>query len=246
MLSRRSFVCQAAAALLVLPELAAQEAKPPADRGARPLAVPVNPPAAFLETIDAKYRDPVRAVMRAPTVTAKHAEEPFFAQPAVYDWFLDHPDRASLAWRRLNVPCAEIADQGNGGFLFKDEQGSEVSWRAVAKFADGLVWYATGKVKPAAMLPVVPVKAVAILRSPRKPAGDTGEAAAFEPSTTVYIQTDSKATAAMLRIVGPAAPRMAEQGAEQLLLFFSGPSRYIFDHPEDAAKLLAPPRPSGK
>lgn len=240
MLSRRSFVVQAAAAVVLGPAATAvaQEAKP----AAKPLAVPANPPAAFLDAIDAKFREPVRSVMRAPTISAKHAEESFFAQPAIYDWFLDHPDRASLAWRRLNVPCAEIVDRGSGEFAYKDDQGSEVTWRAVAKFADGVVWYATGKVKPAAVLPVVPIKAVAILKCPRKATGDTGEAATFDPAATIYIQTDSKATAAMLRIVGPAAPRMAEQGAEQLLLFFSGPSRYIFDHPEDAAKLLAPAR----
>ena len=175
MLSRRSFVVQAAAAVVLGPAAAAfaQEAKP----AAKPLAVPANPPAAFLDAIDAKFRDPVRSVMRAPTISAKYAEESFFAQPAIYDWFLDHPDRASLAWRRLNVPCAEIVDQGTGAFLYKDDQGSEVTWRAVAKFADGVIWYATGKVKPAAVLPVVSIKAVAILKCPRKATGDTGEAA---------------------------------------------------------------------
>ena len=236
MLSRRSFVVQAAAVLALAPRLAAQEAKPVA----KPLAVPVTPPPAFFEAIDAKYREVVRGVLRSPTVSAKFAEEGFFAQPALYDWLLEHPDRASVAWRRLDVPCAEVADQGNGAFGYRDEQGTEVSWRAVAKFSDGVVWYATGKVKPAALLPVVPVKAVAILKCPRKATGPTGEAASFETSTTIAIQTDSKADAAILRVVGPAAPRMAEQGAEQLLLFFSGPSRYLFDHPNETAKLLAP------
>ena len=236
MLSRRSFVVQAAAALVLAPRLGAQEPKPVA----KPLAVPMNPPAAFFDAIDAKSREAVRAVLRSPTLTAKSAEEGFFAAPSLYDWFLDHPDRAALAWRRLDVPCAEVLDQGNGAFGYKDELGTEVSWKSVARFADGVVWYATGKVKPAALLPVVPVRAVAILKCPRKPAGLSGESASFEPSTTVSIQTDSKAAAAFLRIVGPAAPRMAEQGAEQLLLFFSGPSRYLFDHPEETAKLLAP------
>ena len=239
MLSRRSFVVQAAALALaprLTPRVAAQEPRP----AAKPLAVPLNPPPAFFDALDPKYREAVRAVLRAPTISAKSAEESFFAQPALYDWFLEHPDRASVAWRRLDVPCAEVADQGNGAFGYSDDHGTEVSWRAVAKFADGVVWYATGKVRPAALLPVVPVKAVAILKCPRKATGPTGESASFEPSTTVSIQTDSKAAAAVLRVVGPAAPRMAEQGAEQLLLFFSGPSRYLFDHPNETAKLLAP------
>ena len=242
MLSRRSFLARVTPLVTVgaaaLPPLAAAAQEPKAV--AKPLAVPVNPSAAFLEAIDAKFREPVRSVLRAPTLTAKHAEEPFFAQPSVYDWFLDHPDRTALAWRRLNIPCAEVLDQGGGAFGYKDEAGNEVSWRAVAKHADGVVWYATGKVKPAALLPVVPVKAVAIVKCPRKASGATGEMASFEPSGTVYVQTDSKAATAILRVVGPAAPRMAEQGAEQLLLFFSGPARYVFEHPEDAAKLMAP------
>ncbi len=239
MLSRRSFAVQAAALALgarLAAPAAAQGPKP----GPKPLAVPIDPPAAFLDALDPKYRDAVRAVLRYPTLTAKSAEEGFFAAPALYDWFLDHPDRAALAWRRLDVPCAEVRDQGHGAFGYQDETGTEVSWRAVARFADGVVWYATGKVKPAALLPVVPVKAVAILKCPRKPTGPSGESANFEASATVSIQTDSKAAAAVLRLVGPAAPRMAEQGAEQLLLFFSGPSRYLFDHPDEAAKLLAP------
>ena len=178
--------------------------------------------------------------MRAPTVTAKYAEEAFFAHPALYDWFLKHADRAATAWRRLNVPCAEVTDEGGGVFAYRDDNGSAVGWRPVATFADGVVWYAAGKIKLGALLPVVAVKGVAILKCPRKSVGKTGEAAIFEPTTVVYAQTDSRAATAVLRVVGSAAPKMAEQGAEQLLLFFSGPSRYVFDHPEDAAKLLAP------
>ena len=236
MVTRRTFVLQVAtlaAPLVVVGRTPAQAAKP--------LALPANPSAEFLATIDANYRELVRGVMRSPTVTARHAEESFFAQPALYDWFLEHPDRASLAWRRLNVPCAEVVSEGRGAFAYKDEAGSHVSWRPVAKFTDGVVWYATGQVKFAPLLPVVAVKGVAILKCPRKSVGKTGEAAIFEPSTTIYAQTDSRAASAVLRLVGPAAPRLAEQGAEQLLLFFSGPSRYVFDHPEDGAKLLAPP-----
>ncbi len=243
MLSRRSFVARAAAALAV-PLVLTGDSPAQGERAtkpeAKPLAVPANPSAEFLAAIDAPYRDAVRAVMRDPTVTATHKEEPFFAQPAVYDWLLKHADRAATAWRRLNVPCAEVVAKGDGVFAYRDEAGSEVAWRPVATFADGVVWYAAGKVKLGALLPVIAVKGVAIRKCPRKSVGKTGEAAIFETSTVVYAQTDSRAAATVLRIVGPAAPRMAEQGAEQLLLFFSGPSRYVFDHPEDAAKLLAP------
>ncbi len=56
----------------------------------------------------------------------------------------------------------------------------------------------------------------------------------------MYLQTDSRAASAVLRMIGPAAPRMAEQGAEQLLLFFSGPARYVYRHPDQLESLLAP------
>ena len=41
-------------------------------------------------------------------------------------------------------------------------------------------------------------------------------------------------------MAGPAAPRMAEEGAEQLLFFFSGMARYLEKHPDQMAALLTP------
>ncbi len=46
-----------------------------------------------------------------------------------------------------------IVDQENGLFLWSDENGSEVTWRVVGKHKEGLVWYATGKVKPGPVTP---------------------------------------------------------------------------------------------
>ena len=56
----------------------------------------------------------------------------------------------------------------------------------------------------------------------------------------MYIQCDSKLAAAALRIAGPSAPRLAEEGAEQLLFFFNGIGRYVTANPEKAEGLLAP------
>jgi len=199
-----------------------------------------QPSPEFLKTIAAPYRDAVAGVLRAPTLTAKAKEDGFFGHPAVYDWLLDHPDRASLAWRRLGVPCVEIRKSETGRFLWKDESGSELSWVPVGRYGDGVVWYATGKVKPAALVPATTVKAVAILKSSRTQIDAKGESATLETTAIVHILTDSSAAAAALRLLGPAVPRMAEQGAEQILLFFSGPTRHIFAFPEEAPTLLAP------
>ena len=192
----------------------------------------------LIDVVAPAHREVVSSVVRQPTLTAKGTEDPFPASAKVYDWLLDHPDRTAQAWRRMGVPCVEINDLGNGQFGWSDKNGSEVTWRAVGRFPDGVVWLATGKVKPGALLPTVPVKAVAILHAPRTTGKDGAET--ITPSVRVYLLTDSKAASAVLRMFGPAVPRMAEQGAEQLLLFFSGVSGYLGQHPEKTETLLAP------
>jgi hypothetical protein len=207
---------------------------------AEPIGAAPRPAASvgLLDVVAPNYRDAVATVVRQPTLAAKAADDEFTAHPKIYDWLLEHPDRASLAWRRMQVPCVEITDLGNGRFHWSDSNGSELTWQTVGKFTDGLIWYATGKVKPGTLLPMVPVKAVAVLRVPREKVGE--QAATFQPVLQVYLQTDSRAANAVLRMIGPAAPRMAEQGAEQLLLFFSGPARYLYRHPDEAPAILAP------
>jgi hypothetical protein len=194
--------------------------------------------------VDAEYKNDVLAVVQKPLITAKFTEETFLANPTVYQWLLDHPDRASLAWERLNVPCLPIRDLGKGVFQFKDDQGDEVNWQQVGTVTDGRIWYATGKVKPGALVPTVPVKAVAVIKHPQAKQSDGN--IAITPSIQVYFQTESKAAATLMRIAGPAAPRMAEDGAEQLLFFFSGMSKYLQKNPEQMSALLSPPKVTKK
>lgn len=206
-----------------------------------PRRAPTSPAAqSVLDYVAPNYRDAVSHVIRNASLSAKAADEEFTAHANVYDWLLEHPDRASLAWRRMMIPCVEITDLGRGQFHWADPNGSELTWQTVGRFPDGLVWYATGKVKPGALLPTAPVKAVAVLRMPRQTVDEKAGTARFQPLVNVYLHTDSRAATALLRIVGPAAPRMAEDGAEQLMLFFSGPARYIYKHPDESQSLLAP------
>jgi hypothetical protein len=194
----------------------------------------------LLDYVAETHREAVATVIKAPTLTAKATEDEFVAHPKVYDWLLEHPDRTSLAWQRLNVPCVEITDLGKGRFSWTDESGSELTWQIVGTFENGMVWYATGKVKAGMLIPTLPVKAVAVLQSPRTaPEASSGEAK-FKPLVNVYITCDSKLAAAAMRIAGPSAPRMAEEGAEQLLLFFSGVARYLQRKPDQIETLLAP------
>ena len=187
-------------------------------------------------------RDAVAAVVGRPTLTAAGGEAGFRARPELYDWLLDHPDRASAAWRRMGFPCVPIEARPGGWFRWQDDEGSTVDWKPVARFADGVVWYATGSIKRGTLLPAVPVTAVAVLHAPRTP-GEDGGPATITPTLRVYMATDSRAAAAVLRLLGPAVPRMAEQGADQVLLFFSGPARYADRHPDEAADLFRPEGP---
>lgn len=190
------------------------------------------------EVVHADYRDAITKIVRQPTVSTRATAPDVVCTVSMYEWLFDHPDRVSLAWQRLKVPAVPIADNGNGTFSWTDENGSEVAWRVVGTFPDGLVWYATGKVKAAVATPSVPVKAVAVLTRSQKAAKDG--VAAFSTSVQVYLQSDSKAAAVAMRVLGPMAPKIAEQGAEQFLEFFNGIAEYVQKNPTKADALLAP------
>jgi hypothetical protein len=194
--------------------------------------------AGVLEHVADNYRDAVAAVLKSPTMSTKADEDEFVAEPKIYDWLVEHPDRASIAWQRLKVPCLEILDLGKGVFKWADDTGSELTWQTVGKFEHGTIWYATGKVKAGTLIPTVPVKAVAILTATRSAEKDG--LSTFKPSIQMHLLTDSRVASTVMRVVGPAAPKMAEQGAEQLMFFFSGLARYAQKKPEQVEVLLAP------
>jgi hypothetical protein len=251
MVSFRSRAAAAAAAVTVLGSVlaGAQAADPRPVFGPRkPLPTLSVSPAQtaqaaqpkLLDFVAEPHRDAVAAVVKAPTLAAKASDGEFVAHPNVYDWLVEHPDRTSLAWQRLKVPSVEITDLGKGRFFWEDEGGSELSWQTVGTFESGVVWYATGKVKGGAVLPAVPVKAVAVLQSPRSKADPATGEATFRPVVNVYVQCDSRLATAALKLAGSSAPRMAEEGAEQLLFFFSGVARYLHKKPDQIETLLAP------
>ncbi len=194
--------------------------------------------AKLLERVPPIHRDLVAKVVTKPTLAATYHEDPFTAHPAVYEWLLEHPDRTALAWQRLKIPCVDILDVGGGKFSWADEQGSELVWQVVAKSPGFLVWYATGKVKAATLLPMVPVKAVAIVDYPAIPTTTVG-VAMYRPKVSVHFLSESRAANLVLRVAGPSAPKLAEDGAEQLMFFFSGIAGHIFKHPEQIGPLLA-------
>src|SRR5207249_2285883 len=105
----------------------------------------------------------VRELLERPTLQARGNVETFACHPAQFNWVLDNPHRAVIAWRRLGARCVSIVPRGQGMFGWADENGSEVVWETVARSPTQRVWLAEGKVKPGALLPSVPVKALVVL-----------------------------------------------------------------------------------
>jgi len=185
------------------------------------------------------HRADVRQVLEQATLVSQGVAEKFPCKPQQYYWLLDHPHRAVSAWRRLGAKCVSIVPREDGFFVWNDGQGSEVVWEIVQRGPGQHVWYAEGKVKPAPLVPAVPVKAVAVLRY-QETAPAEGGGTVIEHQALLCAATDNKTAVMITRLLGPAAPRMAEQGLGQLQMFFGGLSWYLLRHPEQTPLLLQP------
>ncbi|VTS08224.1 hypothetical protein [Tuwongella immobilis] len=205
-------------------------------------AAPLAPPGVWLPVDWAQLHDAVRLQLTKPltqpTIQASSGQEEFPAKPELYAWLLDHPDRVSQAWPRMGIPCVEIQAKADGSFHWSDPNGSELSWRQVAATSAGRIWYAEGRYRPAALMPLISVKAVAVMhhRSRTMPDGTPR----IQHAVDIYLSTDSRAANLLSRMLGPAAPRLAQDGAKQLLFFFAGiAERVSLDH-KTARTLLSP------
>jgi hypothetical protein len=189
-------------------------------------------------------RDAVRRIVEQPTLSASAPSEDFGGPPAVYQWLLDHPDRAAKAWRRLGSPCLDITDRGAGWFGWTDQQGSELRWETVYRTPQMRIWYAEGKAKPGVLLPPLAVRAVVVMHHGSY-VDSAGHARVCHQSD-LYFQTDSRTAVLLARLMGPTAPRLAEQCVTQMQIFFSALTRYVDRHPERADVLFFGERPVGK
>src|SRR5207302_2040218 len=111
-----------------------------------------------------RYREGVRQTIEKPTLFSQGPVEAFACQPQMYYWLLEHPDRGVLAWRRLGAQCVMISERGTGRFGWTDEHGSDLQWETVYISDKSRIWYAEGKVRPGLLMPLVPVKALVVLR----------------------------------------------------------------------------------
>jgi hypothetical protein len=189
-----------------------------------------------MQSVAAADREAVKSVFDNSTLTAKSQPEMFKGDPDVYLYFLDHPDRAVTAWRRLQAKCVEIRPRGEQQFGYTDDQGSDITWRTVVRQGDLRVWYADGKVKASPVLPPVPVQVVVIVRHGEvsTPDGTTS----LVQQTEMYVHTDSRTAALVMKMMGPSAQRIAEQGLGQFQFFFSGLCQYVNRNPENLRALV--------
>jgi hypothetical protein len=190
-----------------------------------------------LQDVTATHRDRVRLVLERPTLTAHGPMEAFACQPPLYYWLLDHPDQAVPLWRRLGAKCMEITDKGGGRFGWADTHGSEVHWETVYRGPTLRIWYAEGNVRPAPLLPLVPARAVVVLRFIE--GHDRAGRTLLRHQADLFLQTDSKTAALATRLLGPSGPRLAEQCVSQMEMFFSALAWYFGRYPERADRLVS-------
>lgn len=244
----RSFVClgclACAASLLYVPFSFADPSRgetvlrPKVETNPFRTRTPTSALAARMVPIDAlptAIREKVRRTVIHPTLVTHAAGEEFRASPEMYQWLLEHPDRAALAWRRLGIPCSPIEERSPGLFGWRDDIGSDVHWWIIARSDKATIWYAEGQVKAGPLLPAVPVRSVVVLRH-EMPAVRGG---VIRHEIDIFCFSDSRAAALAYRLFGASADRLAEQAAEQMLTFFSALARYFEEHPNHASRLLA-------
>jgi len=189
-----------------------------------------------LNDVAEAVRERVRSVVEQPTISASGPMDEFIGQLVHYQWFLEHPDRAAQAWRRLGAPCLNITARGEDHFGWMDSHGNDVTWETVYRGPSMRIWYAEGKARPGMLFPPLPVRAVVVLyyRERRGLFGETH----IQHHADLFVQTDSKTAALVLKVFGSSVPRLTDQCLGQFGLFFSGITHYVYNYPERAEALL--------
>jgi hypothetical protein len=189
-----------------------------------------------LSELPPNLRNTVHQVLDKPTLFTRGPTESFACCPSLYQWFLEHPDQAVRTWRRLGAKCMDIQNRGQGIFGWTDGEGSDVRWWTIHRTANLRVWFAQGNVKATGILPLVPVRAVVVLHTAE---GRLSEGkAVMQHQADLFLHTDSKTAAMVARLMGPSAPRMAEQSAGQMEMFFSALAWYLDQNPTRAETVL--------
>lgn len=189
-----------------------------------------------LERIPPAVRGAVRHVLERPTLNVQGPEELFRGQPSLYQWLLGRPDVCLQLWRGLGARCMDVTNLGGGWFGWTDGQGTQFHWETV--YADGQcrIWYGEGSSHPTFLLPIIPARAVVVLRF--NTLQDSAGRSLIHHQSELFLQLDNRAAALITRMLGSSGPRLAEQGLAQMQMFFSALVWYLDRHPERAEVLL--------
>src|SRR5689334_13060775 len=79
-----------------------------------------TPPRAIPDDVSFPQRLTVDEIMDKASLWARGPGESFRCDPEHYLWFLDHPDRAVIAWRRMGAKCVTIVPKGENTFGWSD------------------------------------------------------------------------------------------------------------------------------
>lgn len=189
-----------------------------------------------LEQVSDELRDKVRLVLERPTLFSQGPTETFICQPEVYMHLLGNPDTVASGWQKLGAQCLTIRRQAPGQFTWSDDQGSSILWQTAHASGAARVWFAEGQVRPGAKMPLVPVQCVVILQ--HGIVKRQGQDTQVRHNADVFIHTDSKLATVVTKMMGPSAPRMAEQAIGQMQMFFAAMATYCHQHPEQAPVLV--------
>lgn len=94
--------------------------------------------------------------------------------------------------------------RGEGKFGWADPHGSDVRWETLYRDAGKQIWYAEGAVKPGALLPLLPVRAVVVLHF-EDHLDPLGRGTLWHQAD-LFVQTDSKAATLVLKLFGASVP----------------------------------------
>jgi hypothetical protein len=189
-----------------------------------------------LEALSPAVRENARRVLERPTLSAHGPLETFNCQPAAYHWLLDHPDQAVRLWRLVGARVMDLEDRGAGRFGWRDGQGNEAQWETVLRAPGLRVWYCEGKAKPGALLPAAHGRALVLLQY--QEGRDAKGRPAVRHQVHLLLRADSRALAAVARMLGGPAPRLAEQYLGQLEMFFGALAWHLDQNAERAARLF--------
>jgi len=220
--------------LVVLAAAGAVSAGEPTPVSISPFAAPA--PRLPVEALAPAVRDKVQAVLDKPTLSAKSVAETFNTDHAFYRYLLDHPDHAVKLWHKLGAKVSDMDPQGGDVYLWKDGQGSEVTWQIVHREKGLHVWYAEGKVKPGVLFAAHPFRAVAMLQYTE--GVDYGGLPAVRHQVHFHVRCESRAITLAARVMGASAPHLAEQYLGQLQMFYGGLAWYVYQDAERAKKLF--------